>query len=57
VFVALLISWIGGGIVAAILMVLKMKGRTDIIPTATFMAIATLVTLLWGQAIWEWYWR
>ncbi len=55
VFVAIFLSWIGGGLIAAILLALKIKGRKDPIPSATFMAVAAMVTLLWGQAIWQWY--
>ena len=52
---ALLLSWISGGVVAAILLAFKIKGRQDMIPSATFMAIAAMVTLLWGQVIYRWY--
>ncbi|MFC2071426.1 prepilin peptidase [Chloroflexota bacterium] len=55
VIVALLLSWISGGLVAAILLALKIKGRKDPIPFATFLATSAMVTLLWGQAIWQWY--
>ena len=52
---ALLLSWIVGGLVAVILLVLKIKGSKDRIPSATFLAIATMVTLLWGEAIYRWW--
>ena len=55
VIVALLLSWISGGLVAAVLLALKIKSRKDPIPSATFLAVSALVTLLWGQAIWQWY--
>ncbi len=55
VFVAILLSWIGGGLVAAILLALKVKKLKDPIPSATFLVISAMVTLLWGQAIWRWY--
>lgn len=55
VFVAIFLSWISGGLIAAILLALKIKGRKDPIPSATFLAVAAMVTLLWGQAIWQWY--
>ena len=55
VFVAILLSWIGGGLVAAILLALKIKKLKDPIPSATFLATSAMVTLLWGQAIWQWY--
>ena len=55
VIVAILLSWITGGLVAAMLLVLKIKSLKDPIPSATFMAVAAMVTLLWGQEIWQWY--
>ena len=55
VIVAILLSWIGGGLVAAILLALKIKGPKDPIPSATFLTVSAMVTLLWGQAIWQWY--
>lgn len=55
VFVALIMSVIVGGVISIILLVLKIKGRKDAIPFGPFMAAAALITLLWGQAIWQWY--
>ncbi len=55
IILALLMSWISGGIIAGILLALKIKGRKDPIPAAVFMVAAALVTLLWGQEIWLWY--
>ncbi len=55
VLIAVLLSWITGGLVAAILLALKIKKRKDPIPFATFLAASAMVTLLWGQVIWQWY--
>ena len=55
VFVALLISVIGGGLISVILLAFKIRGRKDPIPFAPFMAASALVTILWGQTIWHWY--
>lgn len=55
VLIAVLLSWITGGLVAAILLALKIKKRKDPIPFATFLAVSAMVTLLWGQVIWQWY--
>ncbi len=55
VIVAVLLSWITGGLVAAILLALKIKKLKDPIPSATFLATSAMVTLLWGQAICQWY--
>jgi len=55
VLVAILLSWISGGLVGAILLAFKIKKRKDPLPFATFLATSTMVTLLWGQAIYQWY--
>jgi leader peptidase (prepilin peptidase)/N-methyltransferase len=55
VIVAILLSWLLGGIVASILLAFKIKGRKDAVPAAIFLATTTLITLVWGQAIWQWY--
>ncbi|MFC2041004.1 prepilin peptidase [Chloroflexota bacterium] len=55
VILTILMSWIGGGLVAAILLALKIKNLKDPIPSATFLSTAAMITLLWGQAIWHWY--
>lgn len=57
VIVALLLSWMAGGLVAAVLLALKVKGRRDTLPFGTFMAVSTMLALLWGQTIWQWFWR
>jgi leader peptidase (prepilin peptidase)/N-methyltransferase len=55
IILAILLSWISGGLIAGILLALKIKGRKDPIPAAVFMVVAALVTLLWGKEIWNWY--
>jgi len=55
ILVAILQSWILGGLVAAILLALGIKKRKDPLPFAIFLALSAMVTLLWGQAIWQWY--
>ncbi len=55
VIVAVLLSWIAGGLVGAILLAFKIKKRKDPIPFAPFLATSAMVTLLWGQAICQWY--
>jgi len=55
VLVALLLSVISGGLVGAILLTFKIKKRKDPIPFAPFLATSAMVTLLWGQAICQWY--
>ncbi len=55
VLIALLLSWITGGLLAAILLAFRIKKRQDPIPFAPFLAVSAMVTLLWGQAIYQWY--
>ena len=55
VAIALLLAVIAGGLVGAILLAFKIKKRSDPIPFAPFLAASAMVTLLWGQVIWQWY--
>jgi len=55
VLVALLMGVIGGGLVAAMLLLLKIKKRKDAIPFGPFLSLATIATLYWGQDILDWY--
>ena len=55
VIVAVLLAWITGGLVAGVLLAFRIKGPKDPIPSATFLATSAMVTMLWGQAIWQWY--
>jgi len=55
VFVALFTGIVCGGLVAGLLLLLKMKGRREAIPFAPFLSLATIVTLLWGSNILDWY--
>jgi leader peptidase (prepilin peptidase)/N-methyltransferase len=57
VFVALLIGIILGGLVAVLLLALKIKKRKEAIPFGPFLSLATIVTLLWGSDILSWYLR
>lgn len=55
VCVALVITILTGGLTAGAMMVLRRKGRKDSMAYGPFLAIAGMVTLLYGQPIWEWY--
>jgi leader peptidase (prepilin peptidase)/N-methyltransferase len=46
-----------GGIVAVALMVAKKRKRRETIPFGPFLALAAMVTLLWGSNILSWYLR
>jgi len=55
IVMAILLSWITGGLVGAILLAFGIKKRKDPIPFAPFLATAAMVTLLWGETIYQWY--
>ena len=55
ILVALPLSFIAGGLFGLSLLVLKVRGRKDAIPFGPFLAGAGLVSLFWGQTIFDWY--
>jgi len=55
VFIALFIGITAGGLVAIMLLLLKIKGRKEAIPYGAFLALGPVVTLLWGNNILNWY--
>jgi leader peptidase (prepilin peptidase)/N-methyltransferase len=55
VIVALLIGIFIGGLVAIVLLLLRFKGRKDVIAYGTFLGMGPIVTLLWGVEIYHWY--
>ncbi len=55
VFLALTLGAILGGVLGIILLLLKLKERKEPLPFGSFLAISTLLTLLWGTDILNWY--
>jgi len=55
VFFSLIMGAILGGIVAVALMIVKKKTRRETIPFGPFLAVAAMITLLWGSNILNWY--
>jgi len=55
VFFSIIMGAILGGIVAAALMIAKKKTIKQTIPFGPFLALAAMVTLLWGNSIMDWY--
>lgn len=51
VLVAMFLAIVSGGLVAAILLLLRRKGRKDAIPFGPFLTVAAIVTLLWGNDV------
>ena len=55
ILMALLLAIVGGGLVAIILLALKLKGRKETMAFGPFLSLATMVTLLWGPELMRWY--
>lgn len=53
--VALLLSYVGGAIISVFLMAFKKKGMKSEMPMGTFLALASVVALLFGEKIASWY--
>lgn len=55
VFLAIIMAAILGGIVAVAMVIAKKKQRRQTIPFGPFLAVAAMITLLWGSNILTWY--
>ncbi len=53
--VALLLSYVAGAVVGVFLLGSRKRQMGSHVPFGTFMALATVVTMLWGQQILDWY--
>ncbi len=52
---AIFLSFILGAIISVFLLAAKLKSRKDPIPFGPFIVLGFFITLLWGQAIIDWY--
>lgn len=57
ILLTLLLSFILGGIFGVFLLLLKRKGRKDAIPFGPWIALAAVVTILFGNEILAWYFQ
>ena len=55
VFFSMIIGAILGGIVAVVLVIAKKRKLKETIPFGPLLALAAMVTLLWGNTILNWY--
>jgi leader peptidase (prepilin peptidase)/N-methyltransferase len=55
IFVAIFLAIVSGGVVAMILLLLKVRSRKQSIPFGPFLALAAVATLLWGKDLLSWY--
>jgi len=55
VLVSLFLGIVLGGLVSLVLLLLKIKKRKEAVPFGPFLAVATVVTLIWGSDLLIWY--
>ncbi len=55
VFLSVIMAAILGGIVAIVMVITKKRQRRQTIPFGPFLAVAAMITLLWGSNIMNWY--
>ena len=55
IIVALFVAILMGGLMAIFLVIFKKKSTKDMIPFGDFLAISTIITLVWGSPILHWY--
>ncbi len=55
VMLTLFLAFVVGAAAGVLLMVLKIKGRKDMLPFGPFLALGAFFTMLWGPAIILWY--
>jgi leader peptidase (prepilin peptidase)/N-methyltransferase len=55
VFLSVIMAAILGGIVAVVMVITKKRQRRQTIPFGPFLAVAAMITLLWGSNIMNWY--
>ena len=55
ILTGLMLSIVGGGMVALLLMAAGLKKRRDPIPYGPFLTTGAFIALLWGQSIADWY--
>ena len=54
VLLAMFLAIISGGLIAAILLLSKLKSRKDAIPFGPFLSLAAMATLFWGNTLLNW---
>jgi len=55
VLTAMMVSFVSSGIVAVLLLALRLRSRKEAIPFGPFLSLGAFVALLWGQELMGWY--
>lgn len=53
--VMLMIAYISGALVGVLMVLMHRKSLKGILPFGTFLALSSLVTLIWGEKLLDWY--
>ena len=54
--ISLFLGFFLGALVGIFLVLSKIKSKEDMVPFGPFIALGSLITLLWGEKIIAWYW-
>ncbi|HZI38124.1 MAG TPA: A24 family peptidase, partial [Acidimicrobiia bacterium] len=55
VFLGGFLAFLLGAVVGVALIAMKIKSRKDFVPFGPFLALGTMLTILWGDPILRWY--
>jgi leader peptidase (prepilin peptidase)/N-methyltransferase len=55
IIISLFLGFFLGAVVGIILILSKIKNREDVVPFGPFIALGSIITLLWGEKIISWY--
>ncbi len=55
--IALMTGFVAGGVVGAVLLLTRRKGRKDEVPFGPFLAMGGIIAALAGPWLWNWYWN
>ena len=56
IIISLFLGFFLGALVGIFLVLSKIKSKEDMVPFGPFIALGSLITLLWGEKIIAWYW-
>lgn len=55
VLVAMMVAFISGGLIAGLLLLLRLRSWKNTIPYGPFLSLGTFIALLWGKNLVRWY--
>lgn len=55
VLMAMMLSFISSGVIAILLLALRVRSRKEAIPFGPFLSLGAFIALLWGQELMTWY--